>query len=263
MRLLPSSICPIAQPASRSPRTRRSRRLNAAYRGKPTPTNVLSFSAPASDQHNPLSRRHRACGRDGRPRGRGAGHPARRITCSTSSCTGSCIFRATIIRRPTDAEVMEALEVRILADTRDRRSLRGRRAGVVMTHRGLQTADKSDPPATAEPARRRRAGPSTQSLLSALLAPLRPALAEPARDGRGRPQGAARGRRRILAPKSARCCAGCCGSARCASMTSWCRAPTSSRWRRTTPCRSFCECSARRACRASPCSARRSTIRAA
>ena len=35
-------------------------------------------------------------------------------------------------------------------------------------------------------------------------------------------------------PKSARCCAACCGSAACASMTSWCRAPTSSRWRRTT-----------------------------
>ena len=74
--------------------------LNETYRGKPTPTNVLSFPAGAGarGRRRPPAGRHRARGRDDRTRGERARASRRFITCSTSSSTASCTSSASITR---------------------------------------------------------------------------------------------------------------------------------------------------------------------
>ena len=74
---------------------------------------------------------------------------------------------------------------------------------------------------------------------SALLAACGLRSPTPARDAGDGAQGGPRTPTPPSRRKSARCCGGCCASAACASMTSWCRAPTSSRSRRASPCRSL------------------------
>ena len=247
----------------RALRTRRSRSSTRRYRGKPTPTNVLSFSAPASDRaDDPLPRRHRACGRDGAREAEELGHPVRRIICSTLSCTDSCTFWATIINYRTDAEAMEGLRSAFsrlgIADP-----YAGGELASLDDHLGHeQRTTQSDPP-RLQPARLRRAGPSTQSLLTALLGRFglrSPSLREMLEAGL---KERARGRRRIL-DRRARDAAPAVAVRRLACRRHHGAARRHHRAGGERPaCRAFASCSARRAFRASPCSARRSTIRAA
>jgi probable rRNA maturation factor len=89
-------------------------KLNAVYRGKPTPTNVLSFSAPASDQQirflGDIGLASETVAREAEEQGIPFVDHLQHLVVH-----GLLHLKGYDHQLPADAEVMEGLEVRILA----------------------------------------------------------------------------------------------------------------------------------------------------
>ena len=239
---------PAARPASRSRPTRTSPSSTAAYRGKRQPTNVLSFPAGRAsdgDARSRIPRRHRARARDASRARRRSRACRSSIICSISSCTGCCIFWATITRPTRRPQAMEALEVRHPRAPRHRRSLcGGRRAALSLTstdasarshdQRTIYPRTRAETPPGGDAAQRQRHARPAVGACSAASACARRRLRETLE---ARPQGRAGGRRRVLDRRARDAAPAAALRRACASRTSWCRAPTSSRSRRASRCR--------------------------